>query len=533
MKQRLILVMASFLIGILTLGSGCAKAAEINVQIPTSRAVYQRNDKNKADIFVRVKNEEGAAISASMQTTDGKALSEDVLLTPTAEDASIYEGSIPNIPAGGWYSLEITATDPQGTATTEIIEKIGVGEVFITGGQSNSCSFGWEQTNAAEDMVSAFDPKTDTWQHCDDPQPCISGFAAGNGNGSPWPTAGDELYAELQVPIGFITTGFGGSSIAELARTSAEAKEEEPDTTNPAGHYDAILDAITTMKVYGYRAFLLHQGENDAGKTSTEVYAATLTKLIERTREDAGFDLPWMVANAAYTYYTNSTQEAVILEAQQSVCDEETIFLGPYTDDMTKATGQRGDDDLHFNLDGLIEHGRRWAEKIVEKLIPDYSQLPPETPAPSTPPTADPSQTAAPPTGSSQPAATAPTGITTAQPNTPVTTNTPLPSANPQPTKKPTSYKGKVFTSGIFKYKITADSTSGRRVKITDVSGKNKKSVTIPKKVKYKGISYEVSAIDKKALKKFTKLKKIKVPKALYKTCKAQFKGKKITIKKY
>ncbi len=533
MKQRLILITASLLISILTLGSGCAKAAEIDVQIPTSRAVYQRNNRNRADIFVRVKNEEGASISASMQAADGKSLSEDVSLAPTAEDASVYEGAIPNIPAGGWYSLKITATDPQGTAATEVIEKIGVGEVFITGGQSNSCSFGWEQTSAEEDMVSAFDPQTDTWQHCDDPQPCISGFSAGNGNGSPWPTAGDELYAELQVPIGFITTGFGGSSIAELARTSAEAKEEEPDKANPAGHYDAILDAITTMKVYGYRAFLLHQGENDAGNTSTEVYAATLTKLIERTREDAGFDLPWMVANAAYTYYTNSSQEAMILEAQQSVCDEETIFLGPYTDDMTKATGQRGDDDLHFNLDGLIEHGRRWAEKIVEKLIPDYSQLPPETLAPSAPPTADPPQPSARPAESSQPAAAAPMGSASAQPNAPSTTNAPLPPANPQPAKKTASYKGKVFTSGIFKYKITADSISGRRVKITDVRQKNKKSVTIPKKVKYKNISYEVGAIDKKALKKFTKLKKIKTPKALYKTCKAQFKGRKITIKKY
>lgn len=524
--------MASFLIGILTLGSGCAEAAEINVQIPTSRAVYQRNDRNKADVFVRVKNEEGASISAAMQTEDGTPLSGAVSLTATEADGSIYEGTIPNIPAGGWYNMEITAASPQGTTTTEKIEKIGIGEVFITGGQSNSCSFGWEQTNAAEDRVSAFDPKTDTWQHCDDPQPCISGFAAGNGNGSPWPTAGDELYAELQVPIGFITTGFGGSSVAELARTSAEAKDEEPDAANPSGHYDAILDAITTMKAYGYRAFLFHQGENDAGKTSAELYAATLMKLIGRTRDDAGYDLPWMVANAAYTYYTNSTQEAVILEAQQSVCDEETIFLGPYTDDMTKATGQRGSDDLHFNLEGLKEHGHRWAEKIVEKLIPDYSQLPPETPAPSTPPAADPSQPPAPPAGSSQPAAT-PSGNTTVQPNTPVVSNTPLPPANPQAAKKPSSYKGKVFKSGIFKYKITADSTSGRRVKVTTVNGKNKKSVTVPKKVKYKGVSYQVSAIDKKALKKLVKLKKIKVPKALYKTCKTQFKGKKITIKKY
>ena len=44
-----------FLFGISLLGSGCAEAAELNVLVPTERAVYQRNEKNQADMLVRVK----------------------------------------------------------------------------------------------------------------------------------------------------------------------------------------------------------------------------------------------------------------------------------------------------------------------------------------------------------------------------------------------------------------------------------------------------------------------------------------------
>lgn len=511
MKKRLTLFMTGFfLLGILVFGNNFAKAAELSVLIPTERAVYQRNENNKADLLVRVKYEEDKNVTAVLWGNDDTVLSEEITLTAT-DDAGIYEGTIPNIPAGGWYTLQIQGKASAGEAaeTSQTIEKVGVGEVFITGGQSNSCSFGGTKTYAQEDMVSAFNPKTDTWQHCDDPQPCISGYSEGNGYGSPWPSAGDELYARLQVPIGFVTTGFGGSSIAELLDK----------------HYNAISDAIESLRPYGYRALLLHQGESDSGSgTKKADYAESLMKLIEKTREDAGYDLIWMIANAAYTPYTSLAANNEILEAQKEVCDEETIFLGPLTDDMDKDSGyRRKEDNLHFNEEGLKEHGRRWAETITEKLIPDYSKLEPDEPSPE--PTVTPTQ--------EPPAAATPTPVPS---STPLITASPIPSpaqsAAPDAGKK-ASNKGKVFKNGIFQYKITSDSNGSKKVKVTAINGKNKKSITIPKKVKYKGTSYQVSAIDKKALKKLTKLKTIKVPSGLYKTCTAALKGKKVTVKKY
>lgn len=507
MKKQLRLLMTGFfLFGILIFGSNIAKAAELSVLVPTERAVYQRNEKNKADLLIRIKYEEGESVTAALKDSDGTALAEGITFT-AAGDADIYEGTVTDVPAGGWYTLEILKKEADGETveTLQTIEKVGVGEVFITGGQSNSCSFGGEKTYAQEDMVSAFNPKTDTWQHCDDPQPCISGFAEGNGYGSPWPSAGDELFAKLQVPVGFVTTGFGGAKISELLDK----------------HYAAISDAIESLRPYGYRAFLLHQGEGDSGSgTKKEDYAASLMALIKQTREDAGYDLIWMIANAAYTPYTSLAANNEILEAQKECCDEETIFLGPLTDDMDKDSGYRlKKDNLHFNEEGLKEHGRRWAESITEKLIPDYSQLPEPTATPAPEPTA----------------ATTPAPIpaVTASP-------APAPAATVSPAPEPPHPdgdlryppKGRVFKNGIFQYKITS-ANGAKKVKITAINGKNKKSLTIPKKVKYAGLTYQVSAIEKKALKKLTKLKKLKTPSSLYKTCRAALKGKKVTLKKY
>ena len=520
MKKTLTLILSAMLfLGLSILGSNCAQAAELDVIIPTERAIYQRNENNQADLLVQVKYDADKKISAILHDSQDQPLCGETTLAPFSEDGDlvIYEATIPDIPAGGWYKISISAKDSAGTEeATAVIDKIGVGEVFITAGQSNSCSFGGTKTQAQEDMVSAFDPAKDIWVHCDDPQPCISGFAKGNGEGSPWPSAGDELYARLQVPIGFVTTGFGGSTIAELVDK----------------HYAPIQDAIETLRPYGYRAILLHQGEGDSGiKTSTEDYAASLTELIAKTREDAGYDLIWLIANAAYTPYTSLDDNNKILEAQKQVCDEETIFLGPLTDDMDKNSGyRRKEDNLHFNEEGLKEHGRRWAESIEAKLIPDYTTQPPASPEPTAAPPVQqtPDPTAPPAAGQTQ---------TPVQTAAPAATNTPAvqPTTSPSTEKKASSNKGKVFKKGLFRYKVTADTKGKKQVKIIATTAKNKKSIRIAASVKYKGTTYKVSAIDKKVLKdlkKKNKLKKAAVPSGLKKSFQSQLKGVKITIVK-
>ena len=325
------------------------KAAEkLDVKIPTERAIYQRDNNNYANVKVYIEYSGTGEVSAKLYDGD-KELGKTAVLTKG--EGNTYEGSIANVPGGGWYTLIVNAGSESKT-----VEKVGVGEVFITGGQSNSCNFGGEKTIAQSDLVSAYNPNTNTWQHCEDSQPSESGFNTGNGGGSAWPSMGDALTQKTGVPVGFVSTGVGSAKIEEL-RTK---------------HYFAIKNAINDLKPYGYRAFLLHQGEADTDGTKREKYLASLQQLIAQTREDAGYNLNWCIAQVSYAWsnYNNTKKMESMKETQRAACNDETIFVGPTTDDLQGE--YRHTDNLHLSKLGLIEHGKRWADVVYNKMITAY-----------------------------------------------------------------------------------------------------------------------------------------------------------------
>lgn len=325
------------------------KAAEkLDVKIPTERAIYQRDNNNYANVKVSIEYSGTGEVSAKLYDGD-KELGKTAVLTKG--EGNTYEGSIANVPGGGWYTLIVNAGSESKT-----VEKVGVGEVFITGGQSNSCNFGGEKTTAQSDLVSAYNPNTNTWQHCEDSQPSESGFNTGNGGGSAWPSMGDALTQKTGVPVGFVSTGVGSAKIEEL-RTK---------------HYFAIKNAINDLKPYGYRAFLLHQGEADTDGTKREKYLTSLQQLIAQTREDAGYNLNWCIAQVSYAWsnYNNTKKMESMKETQRAACNDETIFVGPTTDDLQGE--YRHTDNLHLSKLGLIEHGKRWADVVYNKMITAY-----------------------------------------------------------------------------------------------------------------------------------------------------------------
>ena len=303
---------------------------------------------NYANVKVSIEYSGTGEVSAKLYDGD-KELGKTAVLTKG--EGNTYEGSIANVPGGGWYTLIVNAGSESKT-----VEKVGVGEVFITGGQSNSCNFGGEKTTAQSDLVSAYNPNTNTWQHCEDSQPSESGFNTGNGGGSAWPSMGDALTQKTGVPVGFVSTGVGSAKIEEL-RTK---------------HYFAIKNAINDLKPYGYRAFLLHQGEADTDGTNREKYLTSLQQLIAQTREDAGYNLNWCIAQVSYAWsnYNNTKKMESMKETQRAACNDETIFVGPTTDDLQGE--YRHTDNLHLSKLGLIEHGKRWADVVYNKMITAY-----------------------------------------------------------------------------------------------------------------------------------------------------------------
>lgn len=90
------------------------------------------------------------------------------------------------------------------------VPHVGVGEVLIVAGQSNSANHGEEKQTTMTGKVAAFDGTR--WQLANDPQPGTSGD-----QGSFMPPLGDALAQRLKVPVGFVACGIGATSVQRVA----------------------------------------------------------------------------------------------------------------------------------------------------------------------------------------------------------------------------------------------------------------------------------------------------------------------------
>jgi hypothetical protein len=125
----------------------------------------------------------------------------------------------------------------------------------------------------------------------------------------------------------------------------------------------------TALGPRGFRAVLWHQGESDAGQARAgysadrqitgEQYRQFMEVLIKASRKQAGWEMPWFVAQATF----HSEQDAADPEfraAQKALWDTGIALEGPDSDAL-KGNLRAG---VHFNGAGLRKHGEAWAEKV-------------------------------------------------------------------------------------------------------------------------------------------------------------------------
>jgi hypothetical protein len=225
----------------------------------------------------------------------------------------------------GWWHIELsTGRD------VARVGPVGVGEVFICAGQSNSANHGAVPLPPTNPQVQVVDRATGT-------------------GGNPWGVCGDILAQRLGVPIKLISVGYDGS------RADSWLPGHE--------HYHRLEEALELAGPGGIRAILWHQGESDSlSGTSTTAYVATLLTIIRATGQR------WFVARAGYTPVSSPTNNAAVLKAQIQLADQVTVFPGPYTDDLIGPFWRVTPPGFHFTEEGLMEHGRRWAEAILATL---------------------------------------------------------------------------------------------------------------------------------------------------------------------
>jgi hypothetical protein len=307
------------------------------IEAPMPRAVYQRHAGDVGEVPVR------GVSRVPVDRVEARVAGGDWSLVSAEPDALAFGGRF-TAPAG-WHRVEIRAFDDDTLVAETWVEPVGVGEVFITAGQSNSANHGSTPLTPMDPRVSA--RGLGGWQPAADPQP----VATGNG-GSPWSALGDLLADRFDVPIGLLSVGVGGTTVGQWQPAAADAL------------YLRLTWALSVVGLDGARAVLWHQGESDArAGTAAETYAQQLDTLIRQSRNDAGWAVPWIVARVGFLPGTPQPAIDAVVQGQQSVIEADPmVYEGPETDDLLGDAWRY--DQVHFNEAGLREHARRWNERI-------------------------------------------------------------------------------------------------------------------------------------------------------------------------
>ena len=363
---------------------------ECNIKLtgPVSREIFQRdgNDIGKVRIQGVVNADNVISLEANAVIDEEAKKGENVDWTQIEYNATKKKfDAILEVPAGGWYTISVRANLADGGTATDCVEKVGVGEIFVMSGQSNSTNFGAENsdrnavfklTRAEYDTISMYHITDDEWALAKDPvfnpntdRTAITGT-------TPWPSMANELTKYIDVPVGIVSLGRGGRRIDQF----------KPNTML----YNQIATAVKKFGPNGIRAILFHQGEQDSEENTTkEAYQATFENIISSIRQEAGWTVPWIIANVGYSVSDPAKINALnIRAAQQAICDADpNCYIGPDTD-LLGGMGIEGVDakekdedgnyyrqgngtNVHFTYTGVLIHGKLWAKSIMEVFFKD------------------------------------------------------------------------------------------------------------------------------------------------------------------
>ena len=352
-------------------------AATLALTAPMEYQVVQRDTRAEGTITIRGSLTDIGTMSAVLEArllTDGKTAAWQTL--PATFTSERFEATL-KAPAGGWYRLEVRARHDTQVLSETAIEHVGVGEVFVVAGQSNSANHGAEKQATKTGQVASFDGQH--WQLANDPQPGASG-----GGGSFLPPLGDSLAKRFAVPVGFVSCGIGATSVREwLPKGSRfpnpptiESRVQKLATGEWESRGEAFEMFIARMKPLGprgFRAVLWHQGESDANQRDTTrtlagpLYRESLSNVIRESRREIGWEAPWFVAQVSY-HVPGDAASPEIREAQASLAKDGIALAGPDSDSLKSEWREANGQGVHFSGPGLRQHAALWNEKLAPWL---------------------------------------------------------------------------------------------------------------------------------------------------------------------
>jgi hypothetical protein len=363
-----------------------ALAAELKLSSPLDYQVIQRESKEKGRIFITATTPGAEAKDVVLQgrLVSGKKPGDWVGGATVVSQQQISTSM--EAPAGGWYRLEVRAVVAGKVIAESVVEHVGVGEVFVVAGQSNSANHGEEKQTTKTGRIATFDGKQ--WKLANDPQPGASG-----GGGSFLPPFGDAMVEKFGVPIGFVSCGIGATSVREWLPkgttfpnppTLTGRVQQRPDGQweSKGEAFDMFVGRIIPLGKAGFRAVLWHQGESDANQRDStrtlpgNLYRKYLEQVIRESNKGVVWEAPWFVAQVSY-HVPGDEASPDIRDAQASLWRDGVALEGPDSDALKGPLREGGGKGVHFSGAGLKEHGKRWAEKVAPWVERRLSSEPP------------------------------------------------------------------------------------------------------------------------------------------------------------
>jgi len=360
------------------LGVCSARAGDVlTVRSPVELQVIQRDQRDRALVTVSGLIEGTAdVIEARADLSPGASRGRAVGWAAIAQDDEIEEGKFAgaiSLDAGGWYAFSVRARRGGDVVAEARIARVGVGDVFITAGQSNSANYGRPRQVAKDDRVVYYNGKGFVPARDHIPGGC-------GGGGSVWPLLGDLIAKAHDIPVCF----------RSASQTWTEVKNWLPEVKCRRFYlYKNLVECVNQFGRDGVRAVLWHQGESDSlAKTPAETYCDRLKTIIESLNRDSGYHIPWFVAQASFHPGSKAPQEEEVARGQRLLWERGIARQGPVTDDLL---GKRYRcDGVHFNQLGLATHAERWfaalppvyerkagpvAKKSLEELRKEFRDL--------------------------------------------------------------------------------------------------------------------------------------------------------------
>ena len=348
---------------------------ELKITTPLDYQVVQRNHRGKGNISIS--GQITAAFLEEKHTLEVRIDGGDWKRTAVRWGNATFTAEC-ELPAGGWYALDVRFVGPQGVVAAASVPHVGIGDIFVVAGQSNSANHGEERQRVQSGKVVTFDGSQ--WRLANDPQPGASGEM-----GSFMPPLGDALVARFGVPIGFVACGIGASSVREWL--PAGSTFPNPPTIEsrvrrlPDGSWESkgeayamFISRMSELGKNGFRAVLWHQGESDANQADTSrtlagnLYQKYLKQLIQQSRKDIGWNAPWFVAQASY-HIPGDEGSDDIRKAQAALWKDRTALQGPDSDAVKGTFRDSGGKGVHFSGAGQRALAKAWADLIAPEGV--------------------------------------------------------------------------------------------------------------------------------------------------------------------